>query len=491
MADDGKDLKRKAVQSTAWLASNRLVTQVISWCVTLVLARLLAPADYGLFAMAVAVITFLELFQEFGVGAAIVQRQDLTQHQLSTVFWTTLGASTVIAGAAALGAPIAAKFYHEERLLPIIQALSLTFLVNSLGTVPFNLLTKAIDFRRRFIAEASAVIVSSGLALFVAWRGFGVWALVAGTLGRAVTLNLTALVLSRWLPRFEFAWKETKDLLRFGLRVAGGTAAQTLSNVANTAILGRLLGRQDLGYYSVSDALGRSNPLHRMSTSIVTQLSLPIFSRIQKQDDELRRYLIRINRYLAAIALPLQVGVAILAVDLVTVFLSEKWLPVAPVLRLFSLGGIMSVLPLASFPLLTARGQVNFVLRYHILFAVLMVGVSYVSGKFGLMAVATSWAVAFSLLRLIPLERSLREVKLTLWDYLRSIWAPIVAAAVMAAVLLVALRLPWMPDTSGARLVTCIALGGAVYLPILFLADRGLAYEVRQILQELRARPGD
>jgi len=488
--DDAQDLKRKAVQSTAWLASNRLVTQIISWGVTLVLARLLAPDDYGLFAMAVAVITFLELFQEFGVGAAIVQRQNLTQHQLSTVFWTTLGASSLIAGAAALGAPVAARFYHEPRLLPIIQALSVTFLVNSLGTVPFNLLTKAIDFRRRFIAEALAVVVSSGLALFVAWRGFGVWALVAGTLGRAVTLNVAALLLSRWLPRFEFAWNETKDLLRFGLRVAGGTAAQTLSNVANTAILGRLLGRQDLGYYSVADALGRSNPLHRLSTSIVTQLSLPIFSKLQDREDELRRYYIRINRYLAVIALPLQVGVAIVAVDLVTVFLSEKWLPVAPVLRLFSLGGIMSILPLASFPLLTARGQVTFAFRYQVVFAIIMVVVSYVGGRFGLLAVAGSWAVVYPLLRVIPLVRGLREVNLSLMDYLRSISAPLLAAAIMAAVLLVALRLPWMPDGSGARLTVCVAIGALSYLSALFLADRGLAFELREILQELRARPG-
>jgi O-antigen/teichoic acid export membrane protein len=488
--DDGQDLKRKAVQSTAWLASNRLVTQIISWAVTLILARLLAPADYGLFAMAVAVIAFLEMFQEFGVGAAIVQRQHLTQHQLSTVFWTMLGASAVIAGAAVLGAPVAARFYHEPRLVPIIQALSVTFLVNSMGTVPFNLITKAIDFRRRFAAEAVAVVVSSALAVYVAWRGFGVWALVAGTLGRAVSLNLAALALSRWLPRFEFAWNETRDLLRFGLRVAGGTAAQTLSNVANTAILGRLLGRQDLGYYSVADSLGRSNPLHRLSTSIVTQLSLPIFSRLQTQEEELRRYFVRISRYLATIALPLQVGTAIVAFDLVAVFLSEKWLPVAPVVQLFSLGGIMSILPLASFPLLTARGQVTFVLRYHVFFAAVMVVVSYVAGRFGLMAVATSWAVVYPVLRLIPLARSLREVNLSLGDYLRNISASLLATVVMAAVLLVALRLPWMPRESVPRLILCVAIGALTYIPVLFLADRGLTYEVRQILRELRARPG-
>ncbi|HEY7728110.1 MAG TPA: oligosaccharide flippase family protein, partial [Candidatus Eisenbacteria bacterium] len=111
------DLKQRAVTSTAWYAGTRLATQVITWVVTVIVARLLSPSDYGLFAMALAVIAFLELFQEFGLGVAIIQRPNLTREQLNTVFWTVTASSSLLAGIAYVAAGFAAHFYHEPRLV--------------------------------------------------------------------------------------------------------------------------------------------------------------------------------------------------------------------------------------------------------------------------------------------------------------------------------------------------------------------------------------
>src|SRR5687768_14177820 len=139
------DLKTKAIKSTVWYVGTRVWVQALSWGVTLVLARLLSPEDYGLFAMAFTVITFMELFQEFGLGVSIIQRPNMSKFQINAIFWLLAGASILIVVFTFLGAEFASRFYEEPRLVWMIRILSLSFLFNSLGVVPYSLLTKEID----------------------------------------------------------------------------------------------------------------------------------------------------------------------------------------------------------------------------------------------------------------------------------------------------------------------------------------------------------
>src|SRR4029453_18168634 len=175
-------LRTRAIKSTAWYVGTRLWTQLLSWAVTIVLARLLAPSDYRLFGLAFSVIVVLEMFHEFGLGMVIVQRQDLTRQQLNTIFWVVIGVSFLTASAGYAAAPAIAGFYSEPRLTWIVRALALMLLVNAFGMVSYNLLTKEIDFRRRSLGESMGVIASTATSLTLAYHGQGVWALVLGEL---------------------------------------------------------------------------------------------------------------------------------------------------------------------------------------------------------------------------------------------------------------------------------------------------------------------
>ncbi|HEU4333775.1 MAG TPA: lipopolysaccharide biosynthesis protein [Candidatus Eisenbacteria bacterium] len=484
------DLKRQAVTSTAWYAGTRLVTQVITWSVTLVLARLLMPADYGLFAMALAVIAFLELFQEFGLGVAIIQRQNMSREQLNAIFWTVTGSSAILAAVAIAGAGVAARFYHEPRLEPIVRVLGLTFLLNALGLVPFNLLTKEIDFRRRSLAEGVAAVSAAAVSLALAAGGKGVWALVVGNLTRTLIFNVGAAFACRWWPGLRSSFQEMGEIFKFGLRVAGTGAVNSLSTAVNTSIVGRQLGGADLGLYTMADSLGRSNPLHKISTSVVTQLALAVFSKLQRDDAELRRYFLKISRYLALMSLPLQIGMALTAHDLVEILLSAKWLPIVPVLQAFCVGGILSIMPLPSFPLLTARGQVTPVFRYTVGFAIVMAVVTYAGCLFGLQGVAVAWLIAFPLLRLIPLQLSLREAGIRAAEYLKTIAAPVQATLVMAALVAFVVHVAMAGQVPGVRLAVSVATGAVAYLGTLLLIDRSLGAELREILRLLRPGAG-
>ncbi|HEX7077301.1 MAG TPA: lipopolysaccharide biosynthesis protein [Candidatus Eisenbacteria bacterium] len=480
------DLKSKAIRSTAWYGGTRLVTQVVSWATTIVVARILAPVDYGLYAMAFAVITFLELFQEFGLGVAIIQRKTLTNRQINSIFWLLMGVSAGLVSVAVLAAPAAARFYHEPRLVPVIRALGFTFLFSSLGTVPLSLLTKEIDFKRRSFAEGAGVLVAALVSIALAHMGLGYWALVGGQVTRVAVRNTGMMVLARWWPRFEFEYGPIRDAVRFGLHVAGSTVIKEVSPLVNTAILGRFLGGAPVGLFSMAMTLGL-NPLHTVSTAIITQIALPVFSKLQDDLEGLRSTFLRLTKYLAVLTFPMQAGLAFVAPDLVEVFLSPRWRPIVGILRIFCLGGIFYVLPLPSTPLLTAQGHVRKVFYYSAAFGVGMAVAMLVGVRFGLSGVALAWGIAFPLLRASLLVQSMIDVRLPAWRYLRTVGPSLSAAALMIAALFLANALIH-PAAAGGRLALDVAVGAVVYSGALVLFDRGIVVEFLDIARTLFQR---
>jgi O-antigen/teichoic acid export membrane protein len=435
--------------------------------------------------MSLAVVAFLELFQQFGLGVAIIQRPSMTKQQLNAIFWIISTASLAIVVVAFLGAGLVATFYREPRLVWMVRILSLTFLLNSLGMVPYNLLTKEIDFKHRSLAEGFGVVGSAGVAIGFAYFGYGVWALVLGHLARAFVRNISMTIFCGWVPGFDISLSGMKGIMRFGLQIAGASGISTLSDVANTSIIGRFLGGFDLGLYSMAESLGKSNPLHNLSTAVINQLSLPIFSRLQKDVEHLRKYFLRISKYLAVISLPLQVGMALVAKDLIHVLLSDKWLPVVGIFQIFSLGGVLYILPLPSAPVLTARGKSDTLLKFSGLSAFVIIIAFLIGSQFGLNGVAVSWIIAFPILRLYLLSLALRELNLTKREYVGNISSPLMATVAMTLIVLL-LRVVAPPHTGAlGRLILEVTVGAALYFMVLLLIDREFGSDLKYLTREL------
>lgn len=478
-------LRQRMVSSAAWYAGTRAWMGVVSWAVGIFLARLLLPQDYGLFAMALSVIAVLELLQNLGLGVAIIQRQDLTPRHLNAIFWIMLGLSMAIALVASGVAPIAAHLYAEPRLTWLVRLLALSFVLDALGLVPYNLLTKEIEFRGRSLAEAVAVVVSAVSALALAYLGFAFWALVVAHLVRSLVRSGGMLLASGWRPGLAVSFIGMRSVLGFGVRVAGAQVIYTLSGTAQTAILGRFLGAMDLGYYSMASSLGKRNPLHKVSTSVINQLSLPVFSKIQQDTPRLRTHFLKVSKYLAALAIPMQLGMALVALDLVLLLLTEKWLPIVTFVQVFAVGGILDIMPLPSTPLLTARGKSQMVVRVASLSAVVMCAVYLVGTRWGLVGVATGWIVGFSIVRSFLLWLSLREIEISVSRYLETLYSPLLAATVMLASVL-SVR-PFIPGAAGSveHLLITVAVGAVSYGLALLLIDREFWRELRGIALEM------
>jgi teichuronic acid exporter len=475
----GSDLESRVIRSTGWLAATRLGTQGVSWAATLVLARLLTPQDYGLFAMAMTMLAFLQLFQEIGLGTAIIQRQNITGEQLNAVFWIVVSTSLVITLISALGAPLVAAFYREPRLAGMARILALTFLLNALGMIPYNLLTRAIDFPRRSLAEALGVIVGVSTSLTLAYWGHGVWALVLGHLAGALIRNATLIMLCGWLPARVVSFGQVRGMLSFGLRMSAVEALGTVSTALNRTIIGRFTGSLGLGLFAMADTL--SSGVHRISTSLVNQFSLPVFSAVQEDEEVLRRSFLRLSKYLAVVAVPAQVGLTLVARDLVLALLSGKWLAMVGLLKVFCLSGIAYVLPLPVSALLTARGRAQTLLRLAWLATVLSTAAFLAGSPFGLAGIAAAWIVAYPPFRIYLLWLGLRELRITPRQYVECIGPTLVAVATMALALLI-MQATFAPPSGWVSLALSVVVGGLAYVPLIALMDKQLRVDVKTLL---------
>lgn len=485
MATETSPLRTLAVKSTAWYGASRVWGQFVSWGVTILLARLLVPADYGLFVMALSVLTVLELMQEFGLGVAIVQRRDLTRQQINGVFWVVTITSLLLTAATFLAAEPISEFYGEPRLTWALRILCLTFLLNSVGMVPYNLLTKALNLQRRAMAEASGTGAAALVSLVLAYFGFGVWALVLGHLARAVVLNGLLLVFAGWMPTFEIARDGMRSVITFGLRIAGMHLIGNISQTVATFIVGRLLGGTALGLYGMAQSLAEGP--HRVSTGMINQVSFPVFAKLQDDREELARYFLKISKYLALVSLPAQVGLILVAPEVIPLVLSSKWEPAVVPFQIICIESAVVMMTLTASPLLTAIGRASFMLRRSLFSLGAMSIATLVGVPFGLVGVALARLMSMVPLRLSLLLPCLWALEVPFRVYVRTLASPLLATAVMA-VAVVAARLVMAEAGLLERAVTGVVVGGVSYVGALVVLDRRLITEVHTLARDVLSR---
>jgi O-antigen/teichoic acid export membrane protein len=472
-----------AVKAAVWYGATRLWGQAVSWGVTILLARLLMPADYGLFAIALSVLAVLELLQEFGLGTAIVQRQDLTRSQIDSVFWIVAATSLLFTAATFLAAGPLSEFYGEARLTWALRILCITFFLNSLGMVPYNLLTKAIDLRHRSLAEALGTAASAVVALGLAWQGYGVWSLVLGHLARSLMLNTAVAFFAGWCPGLAFSFQGMRRVITFGLRVAGTHLVGTFTPATTTFILARLLGAPAVGLFAMAQSLAEGP--HRISTAIISQLSLPVFSKLQEDTALLSSYYLKISKYLALVSMPIQVGLVLVAPDLVPLLLSKTWEAMVIPFQVFCFESMLVTLTLTSSPLLVARGRPEVLLRGSIISLVGLTLAAALGSTFGLVGVAVARLIVMVPLRSIILFPGLREIGMGSRVFLLNSIPSVVSAAVMAGGVLLVQHSLAVSFGHWERVLLAVVAGAVSYLPTVLLLDPRLRREVTAVSREL------
>jgi len=421
---------RRAARSGVWFAAIKGVTQILSWAATVVVARLLSPADYGLLTIATVATGYIEVFSELGLGAAIVQRPSITQREYSSTFWLSISVGAAFGIAAFALAYPTAWVFGEPRVIPITQTVSVLFLLGAAQTVPYNMLVRDLRFKELGIAQLMSVALCTPIMLLLASQGYGVWTLVVGTFVSRTAMLALVFAFTRWRPSWHYKWDDVRGSLKFGVSVAAGRSVFFLFQKSDVFLVGALLGTQAVGFYSFAVHLANL-PADKVAT-VVHQMAFPLFAKFQTDISRLRDLYLKLTKVVVLVVAPLFMAGTVWGDEIVRGLLGEKWTEIIPIFRALCLVQLVSSLTIINGPLHTAFGEARRVWIFYGACVPLMSAGIYAAAPYGLNAVIVPWLIIYPLLCIGWTWFTLRQLSMNIHSYLRIVIMPVAAALTIA-----------------------------------------------------------
>lgn len=390
---------KSTITNLLWRFAERCGAQAVSFLVSIVLARLLAPEAYGTIALVTVFTTILQVFVDSGLGTALIQKKDADDLDFSSVFYFNLAACLVLYAGIFAAAPAIAAFYDDAALTPVVRALSLTVVVSGVRNIQQSYVSRHLLFKRFFFSTIGSTLASAVVGIAMAYAGFGVWALVGQSLSNVVTGTIILWATVPWRPRRMFSWQRLKGLLSFGWKLLVSSLLDTGYNNLRSLIIGKLYSSADLAYYNQGDKLPNL-VITNINTSIDSVL-LPTMAN--EQDDPARvrsmtRRAIKTSTYVMA---PLMMGLAACAEPLVRLMLTEKWLPCVPYLRIFCITYMFWPIHTANLNAIKALGRSDLFLKLEIVKKAVGLVLLLCTMRHGVMAMAYSLLLSSVLSQII------------------------------------------------------------------------------------------
>jgi PST family polysaccharide transporter len=431
------DLKGRAVRGgviTIIAQGVRFLLQTIS---TVVLARMLTPADFGLVAMVTAVSGLQRMIADAGLSHATIQRPEINHRQVSTLFWINVGFSFLLMVLFMALAPALARFYREPRVAPITLVVAGTFLFSGLMVQHDALLRRQMRFVSLTIRDIVSSAVGVAVAIVMAWRGAGYWALVALPAATVLTQMVLSWFLSRWRPGLPSWSAEVRSMIGFGGNLVGHNFIAYVDRNADNVLIGWFWGAGPLGLYSRAYAL-LTLPLRQLNAPVAA-VAVPAFSRIQDDPERFARYYLRTMNLIMWICAPLIGFLFIASEPVITVVLGGQWREAAPVFQLLAISALTQPLYNSVAWVFVSRGRTDRLFKMSVYIFPVIVGSFLVGLPFGIKGVALCYSVAVLIILPFVFRFTFQGTQLTLWGFGRALMWPVslCLVAVSAAALAV------------------------------------------------------
>lgn len=471
--------RSQVLSALKWTLIGRFSTQFMSWTITIVVMRLLVPNDYGLVAMATIFSGLFALVAEVGLGSSLVQAKEVSAIQLRQIFAIVLLSNfAVFAILAVVVAPLAAAFFGEPRLASLIQVVALQFIPAAFSVLPSAMLDREMQYRGRSVLDFLSSLCGGLATLALAYAGYGAWALAWGTVigGTLRAVGLCWLKPYKEFPLFRFSG--SGQMIRFGRDVAANQLVYYFYSQADSLIVGKLLGRYDLGLYSVSINLA-SMPASRMA-SILNQVAFPAMSKAKRDGENVSVYILKSMRGISLIAFPVMWGMSSVAPEIVSGLLGQNWLAATTALTLLCLIMPLRVLGPIIHAGLQSVGRADVSFKNTCLTAVVMCIAFVIGCQFDLFGLALAWVVAFPLMFFANAARACPHFDLKLGQIAAAIQRPALVSAIMYGA--VAAARHWLTMQPLPQLAILVAVGGVVYVGgSLILNKDGIAEALRLV----------
>jgi lipopolysaccharide exporter len=467
--DSAEGLRRRALVAFVWAYGSFLAGKVLALVATLILVRVLAPDEFGLLALSLAVLAYTSSLTDIGISAALVQRADARQPDTSsTVFWIALAGASTLVFVAWFAAPLVAELGSDSRIVWVFRALSFDLLLGMLGVVPLSLLTHSLDYRKLFAPELASGVVKGALSIGLALAGAGVWALVVGQLAGTLTRTVLLWIAARWRPILAFARRKVGSMLRFGVGITGVSVLSEAIRNIDYLIIGAKLGTTALGLYYLAFRLPDLIIVALLATA--WDVLFPFYSRVkdaEERDGAERGGLVdayrRTVRLGSLLAFPLGFGIAALALPLTLTLYGEPWRDSAVPMALIAIWAALSGVAGMPGTIFKATGRAGILTWLSAVYLVVLLPALWLAADRSITAVAAAHVCVVVLYLVLGAVIVARLLDFPWWLTFQEL-APglVLAGAAAAAVAPFSLLLPSVP-----ALLAGAAVGAVVYFVLL------------------------
>jgi len=433
-----------------------------------IIARLLTPELYGLFALATPAIDYLSILNDFGLGAALIHRRDDIDDASNTAFTLNVLIGAVLTGIVLIIAPFVAVFFKEPAVTPILSWLGVTFTINALGSIHRARLQREMQFGKNLVPELGNTIIKNGLAIWFAIKGYGAWSLVYGQLAGAGASTILLWVVVPWIPRLIIKFHIVKQLFSYGFSIMADGAMTTLADSFDYVLIGRFYNSAALGIYQIAYRLPELLVIQTLS--ILAAVFFPAFSSIQHQMDDLRKNFLATFRYVQLLITPICLGMFIAAEPIVKAILGEQWTASIPIMRILCLYALILSIGFHSGDIFKAIGRPDILLKLAIPVFIIRLVFIFIGARHSLIGIAYGHLAASVVELIIRTIVTIKVIKVKFSDLLKQSTSFIGGIALLAFAALAlygtnALN-PWV------SLIATITAGATGYIWVLWILER-------------------
>lgn len=479
-ASEIESVSRRAVSGAKWLAVWSIAYRSIQFIAVLVLARILSPGDFGVFAIATAVVSAVSAFKELGMPSAIIQRRERVQASAGTFFYLSWTVSAVAYAAIFAGAPYLAWYTHEEAVTSVLRVAAIQIFIQSSSIAQQTLAVRALRFRRQVFINLAESITTGGVSIILASRGMGVWALVLGSLaGPAIS---ALLWIATYRPRIEWRFERAiaAELLGFGGRLSAAYLLDSALDACGRTFVGRYSGAAPLGHFDLSARLA-TMPFRAVVYFVGQRVTLPALCHVQDDLVKLGQWYMKSIRYTCLLTAPVALSLLLAAGDIVPALFGANWIPSIPAVRATAVQAVL--LPLVyALPAYVSTGRVPTLLRFSLARFLVSVPCLFAAAHAGMLQVCITQSALLVVFAVFNLRLLGRILEISTGEVLGSL-TPLLSSAFFFA--LTTLAAGWICDrlelgVSVVRVGLVIGPSLVAYLLSIRLFHPGVAREISQ-----------
>lgn len=459
-----KNTKNKVVFSLLWKLMERGGTQGIQFIVQIVLARLLLPEDYGIIAFVIVFIAIANVFVQSGLNIALIQKKDLDEADFSSVFFLSLFIAFLIYIILFFTAPCIATFFEQQNLIPIFRVLSITLFFGAFNSIQNAVIARGMQFKKLFFSSTVAILVSGTVGIYLAYAGFGVWALVWQQISNQMLVTLILWFTVKWKPGLIFSRGRLKSLFSFGWKLLVASLINTVYNHLHSLIIGKIFKAEMLGFYD----RGKQFP-SVIIFNIDGSIQSVMFPVLASEQDNINRVKDMMRRAIVTssfVIFPMMVGLAVTAEPLVKLLLTEKWLPCVPFMQIFCAGYALMPIHTTNLQAINAVGRSDIFLKLEIIKKIVGLSILGVTVFYGVYAIALGTLISVIISTFINAYPNKQLLDYSFIEQWNDIMPSLLLSLVMGAVVY---SLKWLGLSVLNTLIVQVCAGIILYVGMAWL----------------------